>query len=306
MKKLLLFTALILPGLLLNAQTLNQSFYVDFGPTSGTNGAITSSPDINSINWNNATSGTLNSSTTLTNSTGTSTSITLEVTDNFVVNTSINYGPTTTTSTDIGNLAIATATQDYFYLETGGSVNPTGELTLKNLNSGNGYKFTIFASRPTGSVRISNFEITGTNSFTQQIQTSDGSTGNLTELVSSDLILPDADGNITIDLSIISGSYGYINAMMVEEYSDMPIVDVSQINLSGSDITATGSTTQITAEVLPQNATIKDIEWSIDDESIALVSNSGLITPFKNGSVTVTATSTQNPNISNSIDIGYY
>ncbi len=303
MKKTLLLFLFIITTLLPNAQTLNQSFYVDFGPTGGTKGAVTSSPDENNNYWNNATSGTLSSVTDLINSTGATTTLALEITDNFVVNTSVNYGPTTTSSTDIGNLSISTATQDYFYLETGGSGNSAGQLTFKNLDANKGYIFTIFGSRPTGSVRITNYIIAGVNSFTEQLQTSDGSTGNLTNLVTSDMIIPTEDGNITLDVSIISGSFGYINAIKIEEYTDLPMVDVTQINLSGNAITTTGAQSQITAEVLPSNATIKDVSWSVDDESIALISSTGLITPLKNGTITVTATSTQNPTISNTIDI---
>jgi hypothetical protein len=218
-QKLFLAIGLFLGLTQLNAQTLVQSMYVDFGPTGGTSGAITPSPDANLHYWNNPTIGTLGTVTPLVNANNTATGYNMTVTDNFVVNTTTNYGPTAPTSANLGDLAIGTATQDYFYLETGGSVNPTGQLTISNLDPLKQYKFYAFASRPTTSVRVSNYVFTGASSYTAQIQTSDGTTGNITNILSTPLLFPNASGIITIDLSIVSGSFAYINAMKMEEYS---------------------------------------------------------------------------------------
>lgn len=299
-QKLFLLICLFFGLTQLNAQTLEQSMYVDFGPTGGTNGAITQSPDANQHYWNNPTSGTLGSVTALVNANNAATGYNMTVTDNFVVNTGINYGPTAPTQANLGDLAVGTATQDYFYLETAGSVNPTGQLTITNLNPAKAYKFYVFASRPTTSTRISNFVFTGASSFTGQVQTSNGTTGNITTILNTSLLYPNASGEITINLSIVSGSFAYINAMKMEEYLFSTAIDVTALGVNGNDITASGQTSQMSVTVTPTNATSPEVSWTIDNSNVATISSSGLVTPVSNGSVIVTATNIKNPAISNS------
>ncbi|MBA4317421.1 MAG: starch-binding protein [Flavobacterium sp.] len=299
-QKLFLLICLFFGLTQLDAQTLEQSMYVDFGPTGGTNGAITPSPDANQHYWNNPTSGTLGSVTALVNANNAATGYNMTVTDNFVVNTGINYGPTAPTQANLGDLAVGTATQDYFYLETGGSVNPTGQLTISNLNPAKAYKFYVFASRPTTSTRISNFVFTGASSFTGQVQTSNGTTGNITTILNTSLLYPNASGEITINLSIVSGSFAYINAMKMEEYLFSTAIDVTALGVNGNDITASGQTSQMSVTVIPANATSPEVSWTIDNSNVATISTNGLVTPVSNGSVIVTATNIKNPAISNS------
>ncbi|MDO3694332.1 Ig-like domain-containing protein [Wenyingzhuangia sp. chi5] len=64
---------------------------------------------------------------------------------------------------------------------------------------------------------------------------------------------------------------------------------VTTVNITGADITE-GTTSQMNAVVIPENATNKSISWSISDTSIAEISSGGLITAKKNGTITVTAT----------------
>lgn len=285
-------------GLIVSAQTLEQSMIIDFGPTGGTKGAVTDNPDTNGNYWNNATSGALASSVSLVNTTNLASGFTMEVTDSFVVNTSTNYGPTTTDGTQLGDLSIETATQDYFYLETNGSGNNTGKLTFSGLDVNNGYKFYVFASRPTGSVRITNYTFTGADTFNNTFQTSDGGSGNTDNVLESQMIVPNTNGEIIIDLSIAQGGFGYVNTLKLEEYSGVSVVDVASVSVTGNNINQSAQTAQMNAEVLPANATYSSVTWSVDDETIAVIDNNGLLTPVSNGTVTVIATSVQNPSIS--------
>lgn len=66
-------------------------------------------------------------------------------------------------------------------------------------------------------------------------------------------------------------------------------VYVSSVAISGTAITS-GTTTQLSATVLPAEATSKTLVWSSSDNSIATVSSTGLVTALKNGMVTITAT----------------
>ena len=68
-------------------------------------------------------------------------------------------------------------------------------------------------------------------------------------------------------------------------------ISVESVSLSLDKTQAyIGETVKATATILPENATTKDVEWSTSDEEIATVS-SGTITPKKEGTVTITATS---------------
>lgn len=298
-QKLLLLLSLCLGIFQINAQTLDQKMYIDFGPTGGTGGGITANPDANANYWNNATNGALAASLSLVNSANVNTGYTMTVTDNFVINTANNYGPTGPTQANLGDLAIGSATQDYFYLETGGSANTTGQLTISNLNPSKSYKFNIFGSRPTNAVRVSGFAFAGANTFTGQLQTSDGGTGNLNTILATPLLTPNASGVITINMSIISGGFAYLNCMRIEEYSASN-VNITGLTVNGSDITTSGQTSQISVTVTPSNATITNVNWSLNNSNVATISTNGLLTPIANGTVTVTATSTQNPTVSNS------
>ncbi|GLB49402.1 hypothetical protein Y10_17700 [Neptunitalea sp. Y10] len=284
------------------SQTLEQAVLVDFGPTGGTNGAITNSPDMNNNYWNNATVASTGTSFSLINTTNGSTPFTLSIADGFVLNSSVNYGPTAANSTTLGDLAISTATQDYFYLENGGSGNNVGQLIFSNLDNSKSYKFILFASRPTSSVRETAYTFTGQDTYNASLQTSDGASGNLTNFVETTYLTP-ANGEITLDVSIVSGGYGYVNLIKVEEYSGVSTVEATAVTVTGSDITVSGQTSVMQATVAPVDATYPDVEWSVDDTNIAVISETGILSPVNNGTVTVTATNIQNPTISGSTTI---
>ncbi|MDO4572798.1 MAG: Ig-like domain-containing protein, partial [Clostridia bacterium] len=69
-------------------------------------------------------------------------------------------------------------------------------------------------------------------------------------------------------------------------------VVASQISLNkyGASL-AIGGTTQLTATILPTNATTKTVTWTSSDPTIATVSSTGKITAVKAGTCIVTATS---------------
>jgi uncharacterized protein YjdB len=63
------------------------------------------------------------------------------------------------------------------------------------------------------------------------------------------------------------------------------------------------STLQLTANILPTDAFVKTVTWTTSDATKATVSATGLVTGVANGSVRITATSVQNDQISNFIDL---
>jgi len=75
-------------------------------------------------------------------------------------------------------------------------------------------------------------------------------------------------------------------------------VTAGVVNITGVSVNPTESTlnisetTQLIATVLPANATDKTVIWTSNDDSIATVDASGLVTAVGNGSVTITVTTT--------------
>lgn len=80
----------------------------------------------------------------------------------------------------------------------------------------------------------------------------------------------------------------WLRAYLKDEY-----IAISGITLSAQggtpEIAADNGTLQILTELLPANATLDVVEWSVSDEDIAEISPSGLLTAKSNGTVTVVA-----------------
>ncbi len=294
MNKLFLYLWAILCVTAIKAQTVQQTFYIDFGTNDHINGNSTISPDSFGHYWNNLISPSLNASIKLINSANTNTAYTLTVTSPMSVNGILNGGLLNPSPTNLGDLAIANATQDYFYTTS------TGSLKLSGLNAGKGYRFYIFGSRSQADpARFTTYTLTGGNSFSGSLQTSGtnlggiGNNGNNSTMLTTGLINSTSGGEIAIDISTLAGGFAYINLMKVEEMSNSQI-DATSISIIGNDITTAGTNSQMNIAYSPSNATPSNIKWSVSDTSIALININGLLIPRKNGNVTVTASILQN------------
>ncbi len=73
-------------------------------------------------------------------------------------------------------------------------------------------------------------------------------------------------------------------------------IKVSSIEISGAS-SAGESNEQYTAIVKPENASVKTVQWSTSDASIATINQSGQLTPKSNGIITITAKATDGSNI---------
>ena len=141
MKKNLTFVFLLFIGSSLFAQA-QRTFFVDFGPNDVTNGNITSSPDKNGIYWNNLVNVySSDPEVSLFDYENNATEISIDISSNFAKNGILNGGLLEPNEELLGELAIPTATQDYFFTTS------NAELVINNLNPGKGYIFSLFASR---------------------------------------------------------------------------------------------------------------------------------------------------------------
>lgn len=106
-----------------------------------------------------------------------------------------------------------------------------------------------------------------------------------------------ADGVVTLvaegtaEISASCGGFTAICKVTVESaYVVVESIALDQASFVG----APGSTFQLTATVLPEDATDKTVDWFSDDESVATVDENGLVTLVAVGEATITASPISN------------
>ena len=81
----------------------------------------------------------------------------------------------------------------------------------------------------------------------------------------------------------------------LESYQEQTYVTSVSLSPSSETITV-GKKLQLTATVLPENASVKKVTWSSSNESVATVDDKGLVKAIAPGTVTITARSTDGSN----------
>ena len=227
---------LVLMKLIAGAATNGKKLLFDFGHKNDGNCPATTSPDANGNYWNNiekASSGKNGNglSFDLAYSDNSATPYKLTLLTDFWSNGKANGGLAVisdATAAALGDLAIVTATQDYFFSQ-GAAVSCTFELS--GLNPAKGYKFHLFGSRAStvaDQKREAKYAIAGANAFEGLLCiTGPGAKGtqNTTDVLESDIIYPKPDGTIKLTLSKGTNSqasgtneYYQLNCMKVEEF----------------------------------------------------------------------------------------
>jgi poly(3-hydroxybutyrate) depolymerase len=159
-------------------------------------GTVTSSG-----NWNNVTTSTTGVKiSNAVNTTGTATSLGLNVTAAF-------DGITVAGSTSSSGVYPASAIQDSFFVQAA----VVGKVKLTGLTVGTSYSLTFFASRLTGGVdRVTQYKV-GTSTVTLD------ATDNISNVVSLSGLTPAADGTLEVEIKNNVGTgYGYIGVMEVQ------------------------------------------------------------------------------------------
>lgn len=102
-----------------------------------------------------------------------------------------------------------------------------------------------------------------------------------------------------------AGSPKEFKLMTQEEYDKIPrTIPVSSITLDKSEASLTiGETLQLTATLLPEEATDKSVTWSSSDEKVATVTAEGLATAVGIGKVVITATTNDGTSLSATCEI---
>lgn len=218
------------------AQTLTQSYYLDFGANAETSvrGTPTTNPDANGLYWNNITNtGTTNycdagTEFSLVGADNATSTMVLAVNHRFTINK--DGGLTDPTAENLGNLAVATATSDYFFPEKDENDRC---MTFYGLDTSKAYKFYIFGSRDTEEKRKGEFVLSGLNTFSGTMQVAGANLGgegvnhNVKDVLTSSYVFPDKDGRITLAVVNEDATYVAMNVMKIEEYADVanPVAD---------------------------------------------------------------------------------
>lgn len=114
---------------------------------------------------------------------------------------------------------------------------------------------------------------------------------NIATISETGLLTAVSNGNLTVKVEAKDGSGVASSRLIAVAGVEVPPVLVESIAISAHDITD-GKSQQLSVEVLPLNAANKEVIWAVSDETIAEISESGMLTPHLNGSVVVQATST--------------
>lgn len=102
----------------------------------------------------------------------------------------------------------------------------------------------------------------------------------------------DSEGNITA----IAEGETKVSAIVdnVTAICALTVVPVAVESVSLNETTkkmSVNETLQLTATILPENATYKDVKWTSSNETVATVNDNGLVTTHSTGNVAITATS---------------
>lgn len=120
----------------------------------------------------------------------------------------------------------------------------------------------------------------------------------VTQLVNNTRLNIGAIGEGTVTITVLATDGSGVSASCV--------VTVSQINIQATSIAldetsvrvTKGETLQLTAAVLPEDATNKSVAWTSSNPEVASVDGDGLVMALAGGTTTITATTTDGTNLS--------
>ena len=216
-----------------------QRILFDFGPSDTTNGDATIGVDANGNQWNNwhAVNGGARivageHKNGLVDSTGAPTGLSVTLTGDFTANGKQNGGLTYIPSLALGNLGVATATEDYFYTTAdavagGGDDDPTAGVMVSGLNPNLTYDLRFIGSRESAAIRQTSYRTFGATTNAPVILQTGGSgtginggIGNSQSVAVVSSVRPNAYGDVFIDVSAVpqvatADTMAYLNAMEI-------------------------------------------------------------------------------------------
>ena len=221
------------------AETVTRTFYFDFGMDGGTRGTITTSPDGNGHYWNNIGHQSVTSNRpsldhvySVVDAANTATTIKVQLADTkFTANgMSGGGGLLSPDAALLGDLAVATATEDYLFA----SSSEHCTIGISGLDPAKGYQFKVFASRVATDDRISDYTFRGAWAIQGSLKAAgtgigaNGENQNTSNVYLSPVMRPNAEGKISITVHrqyAGSGAYFPINCMRMQEMTNLHVAD---------------------------------------------------------------------------------
>ena len=266
-----------------------NNYYIDFGLNDVTNGNITASPDVNGHYWNNMSNNTAGQSITLVDKNNVASTIQPMLVVTFGSNGIQNGGLLSPNAALLNDFAIATATQDYFFLSSSPS---SDEMEFSGLDPAKGYVFNFFGTRNSTSTRITTYDLQGQNAYTGNLQTSgtnlggNGYNGNNSTVLASDTILPDANGVITLNISVNTGGFAYLGAMRLDEI-DLSTTNLAPIVDAGQGVQLPSGTTShtLTGTATDPEGNAMTYSWTQVGGGMTTIVNPNMLSTAVNGLV---------------------
>lgn len=249
MKKTFLTGLAALTLLSVSAETLQRSFYFDFGVTGREKAEAVVNPDGNGHYWNNIGAEVTakpwrvskDADYLLITADNQTTAMHLTYTGDLFLGNGAG-GLSTPDAEKLGDLAVVNATRDYLFASNAERCG----FVISGLDATKAYQFKIFGSRAATDNRVSRYDIEGLTNTTGQLQAAGKDLGgsgvnqNNSSVYLSEMIFPDKDGKITIYVSKgTSGQYLPINCMRMQEFSGVTppvVVKYESLTLKGTGV----------------------------------------------------------------------
>lgn len=194
--------------------------------------------------------------------TGRDTGFGLVVTGGFLSNGKVNGGLLNPDPSLLGDLAIGTATQDYFFFTADGNVGGgnddiPGGFMLTGLDPSRVYELGFFGSRNSSQTRVTELEVIGSNAAIVHLQTSgaglgvNGSNGNDSTVARVAGIRPNAFGEIFVDGTLVAGDFAYIALL------ELKVVGASVLAQPSDTVVDAGGTLTMTADIEGGSPTLR-------------------------------------------------
>ena len=115
-------------------------------------------------------------------------------------------------------------------------------------------------------------------------------------------VTPIGNGTCQITATTTDGSNLQAKCNVNVDIKPIKVTDI-KIRQKSYTIISLNQTPSFRTTITPSNATNKEVKWTSSNENIAVVSENGIVTPVKNGTCKIIATTTDGTNLSASIDI---
>lgn len=96
-------------------------------------------------------------------------------------------------------------------------------------------------------------------------------------------------GEARVTVTTVDGEFSDSCVITIKQY-----IDITSVKVLGATEVDLGTTAQYSTKIEPENATDKSVVWSVSDSKIATIDQTGKLTPIKEGSVDVKATTSDN------------